>query len=322
MREDDIHQPNDKLLKTTFSVMENARGFFKNHLPENVVVAVDWMTLSLEPCSLIDPQFTSSESALLFQVKLHGSDAFIYLLFEHQSVEDPRMALRMLSYILRIWERFARNHAPPAKLPAVLPIVLAQGRRPWKTAPRLRDLIDLPEECAGMLLPWQPALEYQLLELVRMSYADIEGTPESILTLRALKAEPVNELLGDEVWDESLLFSISESALEQLLRYVLDADLGTPALKERIRKIRIKPLKDKTMTLADRLREEGKIEGKEEGRIQALRDAVLHALEIRCGGCPEGIREAVGAVNDLGNLKRLFENAIRTGSIEEFAQKL
>ena len=330
MREDDIHQPNDKLLKATFSVMENARGFFENHLPENVVVAVDWTTLALEPCSFIDTQFSSSESDLLFHVKLHGSDAFIYLLFEHQSVEDPRMALRMLSYILRIWERFARNHAPPAKLPAVLPIVLAQGRRPWKNAPRLRDLIDLPEECAGMFLPWQPALEYQLFELVRMSYADIEGTPEGILTLRALKAEPLNELLGDEVWDEPLLFSISESALEQLLRYVLNADLGTPALKERIRKIRIKPLKDKTMTLADRLREEGKIEGKkegkkegkEEGRIQALRDAVLHALEIRCGGCPEGIREAVGAVNDLGNLKRLFENAIRTGSIEEFAQKL
>ena len=319
---DDIHQPNDKLLKSTFSIPENARGFFENHLPKPLAAAIDWTSLALEPCSFIDPQFASSESDLLFHIKLSQSDAFIYLLFEHQSTEDPRMALRMLSYILRIWERFAKNHAPPAKLPAVLPIVLAQGKRPWKTAPRLEDLIDLPPEFTEILRPWQPALAYQLLELVRIRYEDIAGTPEGILTLRALKAEPVNELLGDEVWDEPLLFSISEGAFEQLLRYVLNADLHTPALKERIQRIRTQPLKDKTMTLADRLRAEGKLEGKEEGRVQALRDAVLHALEIRHGAYPEGIREAVEAINSPANLQRLFESALRASSLEEFSRTL
>ncbi len=161
---------------------------------------------------------------------------------------------------------------------------------------------------------------------MRIRYEDLAGTPEGILTLRSLKAEPVNELLGDAVWDEPLLFSISESAFEQLLRYVLNADLHTPALKERIRRIRLQPLKHKTMTLADRLREEGKLEGKqegkEEGRVQALRDAVLRALEIRHGGYPDGIREAVESIHDTVNLQRLFETAIRASSLEEFANTL
>jgi hypothetical protein len=76
------------------------------------------------------------------------------------------------------------------------------------------------------------------------------------------------------------------------------------------------------MTLADRLREEGKLEGKEEGRVQALRDAVLHTLEIRHGGYPEGIREAVESTNDPANLQRLFESALRASSLEEFSRTL
>jgi len=322
MPEDSIHQPNDKLLKATFSSPENARAFFKNHLPPELAAALDWNSLALEPCSFIDPQFASSESDLLFHVTLQKSDAFLYLLFEHQSSEDPRMALRLLSYILRIWERFSQNHPPPAKLPAILPIVLAQGKRPWKTSTRLEDLIDLPPSVAHILRPWQPTLAYHLLELIRIPYEAIAGTPEGILTLRALKAEPVDELLGDAVWDEALLFSISESALERILRYILNADVSVPQLKKRLGKIQIKPLQSKTMTLADRLREEGKLEGKLEGQMRAFRTSVLRALEIRHGSYPEGIREAIEAIDDLHRIEALLESAIRSDSLEEFARKL
>jgi hypothetical protein len=97
-----------------------------------------------------------------------------------------------------------------------------------KTSTRLEDLIDLPPSVAHILRPWQPTLAYHLLELVRIPYGAFAGTPEGILTLRALKAEPMNELLEDVIWDESLLFSISESALERILRYVLNADVSIP----------------------------------------------------------------------------------------------
>ena len=236
------------------------------------------------------------------------------------------MALRLLSYILRIWERFAQNHPPLAKLPAILPIVLAQGRRPWKTSTRLEDLIELPLSVAHILRPWQPALTYQLLELIRIPYEAFSGTPEGILTLRALKAEPMDELLGDPVWDEALLFSISEGALERILRYILNADVSIPQLQERLSKIQTKPLQSKTMTLADRLREEGKLEGEREGILRGKREgqlrAVLHALEIRHGSYPEGIREAIEAIYDLERLEALLESAIRSDSLEAFAQKL
>ena len=326
MAEAPIHQPNDKLLKATFSAPENARAFFENHLPNELAAALDWSSLALEPCSFIDPQFTSSESDPLFHIKLYESDAFLYLLFEHQSSEDPRMALRLLSYILRIWERFAQSNPPPAKLPVILPVVLAQGKRPWKTSTRLEDIIDLPLAVAHILRPWQPTLAYHLLELVRIPYEKIAGTPEGILTLRALKAEPVNELLEDVIWDEALLFSLSEGALERILRYILNADVSVPQLKERLGKIQTKPLQSKTMTLADRLRQEGEqeglIKGKQEGQLRAFRTAVCRALEIQHGSCPEGIREALESIDDQARLEALHESAIRSDSLEAFAQRL
>jgi Putative transposase, YhgA-like len=113
-------------------------------------------------------QQKSSESDLLFNITLHQSDAFFYL----------------LSYILRIWEHFAQSHPPPAKLPAILPNVLAQGKRPRKTSTRLEDLIELPPAVADILRPWQPTLAYHLLELAWISYDKIAGTPQGIRTLR------------------------------------------------------------------------------------------------------------------------------------------
>jgi hypothetical protein len=76
------------------------------------------------------------------------------------------------------------------------------------------------------------------------------------------------------------------------------------------------------MTLADRLREEGKLEGEQNAQLHAFRTAVLRALEIRHGSYPEGIREAIEAIDDLQRIEALLESSIRSDSLEEFARKL
>ena len=40
------------------------------------------------------------------QATLDGRAAFVYVLIEHQSSPDPMMPLRMLRYVMRIWERW------------------------------------------------------------------------------------------------------------------------------------------------------------------------------------------------------------------------
>ena len=344
MTDEDLHQPNDKLLKATFSIPGNACAFFQHHLPKEIAACIVWDSLTLEPSSFVDPQFAASESDLLFHVKFEDTETLLYLLFEHQSTEDPRMALRLLAYIVRIWERFGAANPAPAKLPPVFPIVLAQGRRPWKTSSCLEDIIDLKASFSHLLRPWQPSFVYHLLELVRTPYEALGGTPEGILALRALKAEPVEELLSAPVWDTNLLGAISKAALERLMRYIFNGEVNKTAFMERITQLHAAPLQSETMTLADQFREEGKKEGlsqglnlgREEGRLCAMRDFILRTLDLKYGavpqghgalpqghgGVPQGIREALELIVDAPRLEILLENAVRSSSLEDFAQKL
>ena len=87
-----IHQPNDKFLMATFSIPENAHGLFRHHLPGKLAAVITWESLKVESPSFIDPRFATSESDLLFRIRIGQSHAYLYLLLEHQSREDPRMA--------------------------------------------------------------------------------------------------------------------------------------------------------------------------------------------------------------------------------------
>ena len=69
------------------------------------------------------------------------------------------MALRILTYTSLLYEEMVRNGAVAASdlLPAVLPVVLYNGARPWRSAREMRELIAAvgPE-----LAPCQPAQRY------------------------------------------------------------------------------------------------------------------------------------------------------------------
>jgi hypothetical protein len=137
----------------------------------------------------------------------------LYLLFEHQSAEDPRIALRLLGYMVRIWERFAVHKPATVKLPPVFPLVLAQGGRPWKTSTHLADLIHIPAEMEGAWRPWQPTLRYHVMDLHALPYDALTGSAETMLTLRLLKAAREGDMLRDWIWDETLRGAVSADAL-------------------------------------------------------------------------------------------------------------
>jgi predicted transposase/invertase (TIGR01784 family) len=88
MGEEVVHQPNDKLFRSTFSELQNAAAFFKGYLGADLVAAADWSTLRQQEGRFVDEALAGAESDLLFSVTLHGREAFIYILFEHQSRED------------------------------------------------------------------------------------------------------------------------------------------------------------------------------------------------------------------------------------------
>ena len=330
MPESPLHHPHDKLVKSTFSDPENARAFLQAHLPLKLTRCIDWSTLNLVSGSFIDPEFAASSSDLLFTAQINGQTAFLYILFEHQNEEDPFIGLRLLTYMVRIWNEHLRNNPGTAKLPAILPLVLAQDNKPWKSSTRFADLIGIAEGAGEELQKHIPDFEFQLLELFRMPFDKILGTPMGILTLRALKAEKLQALLDDPVWDESLLIQLPSASFEMLMRYILDRDLDKPAFRRKLKTLSNPKISNNAMSLAEQFRQEGRQEGHQEGRqegrqeglIASKQQDIVEALEIRFVSIPEGLLEEIEIINDPAKLTNLLRAAIRCADVESFAAEL
>ncbi len=316
--ESPLHQPHDKLVKSTFSDPDNARAFLQANLPSHLVRRMDWTSLNLLSGSFIDPEFAATSSDLLFSVKIDGHLAFLFILFEHQNQEDPLIGLRLLTYMVRIWNDYLRNNPGATKLPAILPLVLAQDNKPWKSSTRLAELIDIPEGAGADIKKHIPDFEFQLVELYHMPFDKILGTPMGILTLRALKAEKLQALLDDPVWDESLLIQLPSASFEMLMRYILDRDLDKPAFRRKLQTLRNPKLSKNAMSLAEQFRQEGR----QEGLIFSKQQDILEALEIRFQQVPEGLSEEIEAIIDFKKLTHLHRAAITSADLESFAAEI
>lgn len=314
MSDDSIHQPHDKLFKSAFSDVANAAAFLNWQLPPALAGAIHWDQLKLQPGSFVDSHYRHSESDLLFSAPMGGSsDCLIYLLFEHQVADEPRIALRLLRYMVRIWEEHLRQ-TPQAGLPVILPVVLAQNAETWDIEPRFAALLDIPAELAGEIADFVPDFTFRLIQLANLDFHAIRGTPAGILTLRVMKAERLAKLLDEAVWDEHLFLQVPRETLELLIRYILHADVDKQAFDRKVHDVTHPQIRSTAMTLAQQLHQEGRQEGRQE--------AILDNLRLRFGMIPEGLAETVHAIFDDDHLRRLHRASLEAASVENFAAVL
>jgi len=158
--------------------------------------------------------------------------------------------------------------------------------------------------------------------LVDLPYGDIHGTPEGILTLRSLKAEPLGELLHNLVWDRAVIAGVSREAVERFFRYMLNANVDRRGFDEKVKLQHSESLTELAMTLADRIREEGLQKGRQEGRQEGRMEGLLEVLEVRFGPVPAGLAENLSAVSDSERLKALHRAALTCPDLESFVSVL
>jgi hypothetical protein len=326
MADETLHQPHDKFFRTAFSDLATATSFLCAYLDRNLVALTDWSTLRSEPGSFIDEQMKAFEVDLLFTAKIHGEDTHFYFLCEHQSTEDPAMALRLLIYMTRIWTLEAKSQGVAVKLTPIIPVVVAQDSKVWKTSARFRDLFGLSSGKWNEVHGFTPDFTFRLLQLVELPFESIQGTSDGKMALRVLKAQAVGELLSDYVWDASLLRTVSRELLENFIRYTLNEDVDKEHFWLKLKELPRKDLSPNTMTLAEKIRAEGRDQGRAEGRYEGRLDAAFMmlcaSLETRFDFLPEGLREILRQINDVERLEALNRRAIRCASLEEFAAEL
>lgn len=182
--------PHDALFKAAFSLPDNAAAELRYVLPPELVRRIDFASLTLCPGSFVSEALKPRHTDLLFMARLHGHDIRIYVLCEHQSSPDRWMPLRMLGYMLQIWEAFVAQNPRARTLPAILPVVVAHGETGWQGSMAFVDLFALHEEVVPLLGSFVPGFRFALDDLAGQDAASIarrEASPFARLALLALQ---------------------------------------------------------------------------------------------------------------------------------------
>ena len=95
-RPDGAPSPHDAVFRRIFGVSANAASQLRAVLPQGITARLDLGRLAPVPGSFVDEDLRWRHTDVLFTVPLNGRKAFVYVLIEHQSSDDPLMAYRML----------------------------------------------------------------------------------------------------------------------------------------------------------------------------------------------------------------------------------
>ncbi|MGB4263406.1 MAG: Rpn family recombination-promoting nuclease/putative transposase [Fervidobacterium sp.] len=285
----DLATPHDAFFKVTFGDKDVAQDFLKHYLPAQIASAVDLNYLTKENNSFVDERFKESFTDILYKTKINGEDGYIYFLFEHKSYQDPLVILQLLRYIVRIWEE--KYDRKTKKLPIIIPMVIYHGESKWNVQTKLINLIKgidgLPEETKKYI----PVYEYELYDLSPFGQVVIVGLALTKVVLEVMQLVMITDTKKFHEAMKKVLEDIAqlpedkfERFVEACITYILsvrdDVDIGT--IEKESREI-LSERSEAIMSVAERLRNEGRLEGEAEGRRKGKIEFVLKNLSKKFG---------------------------------------
>lgn len=278
-------RPHDALFKSAFEAPADAAALLRELLPPAVQAMVAWKTLGREHGSFVDAMLADHHSDLLFSAQLRtDASQVVNFLLEHQSTIDPTMSLRALSYQVRIWNRFVKEH-PDAWLPPVFAVLLSHARAGW-TAPRaFEDLFHPAVISLSGIGPLVPRFSMIVDDLIHLSNDGLSARPLGPFQKLALwllrdARDPLHPLASFEFWTPSMLeLGRTPPGLERLnvlITYMFQVidPMHLDELHAKLRQLGSRT-EEIAMTIAEYLHEKGR----REGRIATLRNLLVFKFQ-------------------------------------------
>lgn len=294
------------------TVAELARGFLRPDWVERL----DFSTLERVGNGFISDDLRERQSDVIWRLRWKGEVQdwfYLYLLLEFQSTSYPFMAARMLTYVSLLIEEIIRKEKlkPGSKIPVVLPVVLYNGKRPWRAPLDLASLfVEVPESLRRHL----PRLRYLVLDENRLDLARPELSRNTIASLFRIETtrEPAEFLqLTREL--AMLLPPGEEPELRRTITIwllsVLRRSFPGATIPETV------DLEDTSM-LEENMRE-WSMKNRREGRVEGVREVLLRQLERRFGPLPEEKRRGIEAITSRARLNRLADRILTARSLDE-----
>ena len=334
----------DKRARSVYSFQRTVKDLIVGHLAGpgrplggGIIRRLDLRTLRKVPADWVTREFRDRRGDRVWVVEFRAPPAVaqtaakrrarLFLLLEHQSRNDPHMALRMLEYATELLRDLRAENAlgPGGRLPLMLPVVVYDGAIPWTAATRLTDRVEWPasfDEEAARLLAWQPSIALHAVDYSAHSNDDLARTNVVSLQIAFSLSRSMAEarsLTRDlmKFRDPDLRAALYGWAERSLKRQGLEL----PPLEELERmktENEVVTLFDKNArAIADGLREEGReegrLEGREKGRQEGRREgienerALLRRLATRRFGpaTADRLTELIDGIVDAPRLARV-----------------
>jgi predicted transposase YdaD len=303
-----VAQPHDALFKFVFGKPVHAASELRAVLPTLLTARLDLENLHPVNGSFVDEELTNRHCDVLMRTTFDGREAFVYVLIEHQSNPDPMMPLRMLRYVMRIWDRHLEEHPTAKRLPLIVPLVVYQGSRRWSHPVELSELLDVQPDTGDLAGEFLPRFRFVLDDLTRLDKEALRARPVTTpvrLTVRLLRIVPTHvddataAIDSDDIADFRDLHRYPDwrELMTVFLKYI-EAGSETPPPKLASLASQIGPEAEEVyMTTADMLRAEGRAEGHAEGAARIL----VRLLTRRFGTIPDRARERI----DTASLEQL-----------------
>ena len=125
-KNNNLPTPHDVFFKANLADKQTAKSLVKQAFSKKLVSKIELNNLTAQSTDFIQHNLRKVASDVLYSTKINGKDAYVYVLFEHQSTSDELMAFRILVYVVQIMQHHLQQGYD--KLPLVLPAVMYHGK--------------------------------------------------------------------------------------------------------------------------------------------------------------------------------------------------
>ncbi|NBC32709.1 MAG: hypothetical protein GVY13_08545 [Alphaproteobacteria bacterium] len=293
------NNPHDALFRCLLENPEDAGALIREQLPPDIAAALSGRPPVLTDATFIDPHLRETRADRLYELELmNGTPALLYILLEHKSTPDAETPLQLLGYMVRIWQRYVDSGlAGGGSLPAIVPLVIYHGRKPWRVPLSVFD-------CIAGADPWKEQLRdfrYIVRDLGRIDDASLSRRPIVRAVLLALKYA-MAEKAPREIIAEIVASLPEGSILEiQSLIYIVRtfSQLDRETLIDIVREARPGRRDDMVSLAAQEWLQEGLEKGIKQGRQQGLEQ-----------GLEQGIEQGREQGKSLGEVQGLAESIV------------
>jgi len=324
--------------KLLFSHPEMVADLLRGFLHEAWTESLDLGTLERVRDSYVLADLRERRGDMVWRVRWTDEErgwCYLYFLLEFQSTPDPLMGLRLSSYVALLLIGLIRSGEVKLAdgLPAILPLVLYNGKRPWGVPLDLASLFRaVPPGCER----YQPQLSYVLVDENRLppealalpespvaTLFQLETcAPEEVLTLAAslttlLPPSEESELRHDfGTWLSHLLRRLHPGAIIPEVVLVEDMPMLEETLRDWLREGREAGRREGRQEGLQEGHQEGRQKGRQEGQVEGMRRLVLRQLGRRFGILPRRVRQQVAAISSAKRLEELADQILVAESLQ------